>query len=239
MKPFDTWLGDFIEKHFELYQPFRLVDSRSVVGDVQYNHEARPHRYAWDTLGLMLGHEPNLRHDQYLHFPSWIAYMIDPLRTTEREIAETLSRYRIANGREGVCSLTCHKGHDDVRGRFIRNCPGIENGGLYRNTIGGPVATKAEFIQRYKYHVCIENDTSLSGYVTEKLPHAIQAGCVPIYTTSNFSDFEEAVFNRAAIIEPSEFEYQDVRAPYFRPEAAGVIAGRIAELKEKLCQIIQ
>lgn len=213
--------------------------SRSIAGDVQYNHEARPHRYAWDTIGLMLGHEPYLPHDQYLHFPSWIAYLVDPRKTSAEEIEKTLNQYKIASGRTGICSVTTHGGHDDIRGRFIRNCSGITNGGFYYNTVGGPVACKSQFIQRYKYHVCIENDTSLSGYVTEKLPHAIQVGCIPIYDTANFSEFEDAIFNRAAIIEPGRFDHQDVRAAYFLDSASRVIAGRIAELKDKLRNIIR
>lgn len=238
MRPFDTWLRDYILANFEVRRPFRLVDSRSVAGDVQYNHEARPHRYSWDTLGLILGHEPDLDHPQYLHFPSWIAYLVDPRKTQVQQIAEQLSLYQKAQNREGICSVTSHKGHDDVRGRFIRSCSGIENGGSYFNNTGGPVPSKTNFLRNYKYHVCIENDTRKIGYVTEKLPHAIQAGCVPIYAISNFSAFEEIVFNRAAIIDPAEFDWQENETPYFRKGAASVVAVRIAELKDKLCQIL-
>jgi len=45
------------------------------------------------------------------------------------------------------------------------------------------VRSKLDFLRRYKFTVCFENATTRGneGYVTEKLPHAMLAGCIPLY----------------------------------------------------------
>jgi hypothetical protein len=39
---------------------------------------------------------------------------------------------------------------------------------------------KIELLSRYKYTICYEN-MNIEGYCSEKLPDAIQAGCIPIH----------------------------------------------------------
>nr|MCR4587875.1 hypothetical protein [Lachnospiraceae bacterium] len=56
----------------------------------------------------------------------------------------------------------------------------VDSGGRYRNNVGGPCADKRAFQSAYKFSIAFEN-SSHSGYVTEKLIDAYAAGTIPIY----------------------------------------------------------
>ena len=56
----------------------------------------------------------------------------------------------------------------------------ISSGGRWNNNIGGPVEDKIQFLKTGKFTLVFEN-TSGSGYVTEKMMHALIAGTIPIY----------------------------------------------------------
>lgn len=56
----------------------------------------------------------------------------------------------------------------------------VNSGGRYRNNIGEAVKSKLEFQKKHKFVIAFEN-TSTSGYTTEKIVHAFAAGAVPIY----------------------------------------------------------
>jgi len=63
----------------------------------------------------------------------------------------------------------------DAPGRSMNNMPGIDplpGQDLWKN--------KVEFLRAYKFVIAFEN-SSTPGYNTEKLSHAIEADCVPIY----------------------------------------------------------
>lgn len=56
----------------------------------------------------------------------------------------------------------------------------VNSGGRWLNNVGGPVADKLEFELKHKFSICCEN-SSHSGYTTEKLVEAFAAQTVPIY----------------------------------------------------------
>ena len=56
----------------------------------------------------------------------------------------------------------------------------VNSGGRYRNNIGEAVKSKLEFQKKHKFVIAFEN-TSSSGYTTEKIVHAFAAGAIPIY----------------------------------------------------------
>lgn len=56
----------------------------------------------------------------------------------------------------------------------------VSSGGRYKNNVGGPVADKLEFQKKHKFVIAFEN-TSTSGYTTEKIIGAFAAGAIPIY----------------------------------------------------------
>lgn len=45
----------------------------------------------------------------------------------------------------------------------------------------GPVKSKKETFQKYKFSICYENSGGFNGYITEKIFDSLFAGCVPIY----------------------------------------------------------
>ncbi|OAV71734.1 Glycosyltransferase family 10 (fucosyltransferase) [Bacteroidales bacterium Barb6] len=56
----------------------------------------------------------------------------------------------------------------------------IGSGGNYLNNIGGRVSDKMAFIKEYKFSIAFEN-SSLSGYTTEKIVEAMAANSLPVY----------------------------------------------------------
>ena len=64
----------------------------------------------------------------------------------------------------------------------LRDRINLASGGRYENNAGhiGSLEEKLEFLAKFKLHFCYENK-ELDGYTTEKLVHAMHAGCIPIY----------------------------------------------------------
>lgn len=56
----------------------------------------------------------------------------------------------------------------------------VDSGGRYLNNIGGHIVDKSSWQQDYKFSLCFEN-SSTSGYLTEKLIQAYAAKTIPIY----------------------------------------------------------
>lgn len=56
----------------------------------------------------------------------------------------------------------------------------VNSAGRYRNNIGGLIDSKLDFQKKHKFVIAFEN-TSTSGYTTEKIVHAFSAGAIPIY----------------------------------------------------------
>jgi hypothetical protein len=73
----------------------------------------------------------------------------------------------------------------DAPGRAMNNCPPIEPipEGAVRNAhffSGSWIEDKIAYQQNYKFAIAFENATN-PGYTTEKIHHAMEAGCIPIY----------------------------------------------------------
>lgn len=86
----------------------------------------------------------------------------------------------------------------------------IDSGGRWMNNIGGPVTNKLEFDRQHKFSICCEN-SSHSGYTTEKLPQALAAQLVPIY----WGDPDVSkVYNPRAFIDISNFKSLDEAVQY-------------------------
>lgn len=71
---------------------------------------------------------------------------------------------------------------------FLNAYKKVDSGGGYLNNLGYRIGdryknfkkSKLEWLKEYKFNICFENSSS-SGYLTEKLFHAFEAGCIPIY----------------------------------------------------------
>ena len=66
-------------------------------------------------------------------------------------------------------------------------------------SLGNSIRGKVDFMRQYKFALCTENSMSVEGrgYNTEKLPHALESGAVPIYWGDTFID---PVFNQKRYI---------------------------------------
>lgn len=71
----------------------------------------------------------------------------------------------------------------------------VDSGGRFHNNIGGPVEDKHEFQKDYKFSIAFEN-SSTSGYTTEKILQAFSACTIPIYwgNPKVAEDFNEKSF---------------------------------------------
>lgn len=90
----------------------------------------------------------------------------------------------------------------------IDNYKKVDNGGRYRNNVGGPVADKFEFIKDYKFVLAIENSMQ-HGYTTEKILEAFSAGGVPVYWGS--PDIKKE-FNPDSFIYAGDFDSYEALA---------------------------
>lgn len=145
--------------------------------------------------------------DRYLRFPLYIFYHgILKRQETRLEISrnEALDR--------DFCSIVVSASRNSHPMRMnlfdkLNEYKQVASGGKWRNTVGGPVADKIEFIKNYKFNLAIEN-IKVDGYTTEKICEPFVANTVPIYwgngkvaedfdggyiNISDFSSLDEAV----------------------------------------------
>ncbi|MEM9526630.1 MAG: glycosyltransferase family 10, partial [Bacteroidota bacterium] len=130
--------------------------------------------------------------------------------------------------------------------------------GKFRNNARQiPIANnqkKLSFLSDFRFNICPEN-TNQPGYVTEKLFHAVAAGCIPIYWGSNNAP-EPQVFNQRAILfyddqHPASFSSRlaelhaspetlttFAQQPRFTPQAATEIYGYYQKLERALTQVL-
>jgi len=127
-------------------------------------------------------HEEDVRHPRYMRFARWgddtrliqrDGNWADVLKSKTRFCAFVYSN-RVSYREAFFRALSRYK-PIDAPGRVLNNMPGID-------PVPGRIDWKAkiEFLRAYKFVIAFENG-SRSGYNTEKLTHAIEADCVPIY----------------------------------------------------------
>lgn len=63
---------------------------------------------------------------------------------------------------------------------FLGRYKKVDSAGKYLNNVGGPVRDKHRFQMRYRFSIAFEN-SSMSGYTTEKIVQASAARTIPIY----------------------------------------------------------
>lgn len=151
--------------------------------------------------------------ERYLRFPLWILEMFPPQSSANQifNICNALSHQKLENTRNRFCAMVAGGGASllsehlllrksmvdslsiiskvDCAGRFLRNTDDLQT--LFNDD-------KAEFLKCYKFFICPEN-TSVEGYVTEKVFHSIGSGCIPIYRGS-LNNPEPDVLNHDAIL---------------------------------------
>jgi len=102
---------------------------------------------------------------------------------------------QILASKTGFCSFVVSNANCEIRNRFyekLSRYKKIDSGGRYLNNVGGRVADKQAFINKYKFNIAFENFSSY-GYTTEKIADAMRAKSIPIYwghqgITEEFND---------------------------------------------------
>jgi hypothetical protein len=120
--------------------------------------------------------------DRYIRLPNFITYGIQPMYECMKNKV-TLPKNKFCN------FIYSNSNADPKRDEFyhlLSKYKHIDSAGKHLNNISIPstgkgwASDKIPFMKKYKFSVAFEN-SSLSGYTTEKIIHAFMAGTIPIY----------------------------------------------------------
>jgi alpha(1,3/1,4) fucosyltransferase len=127
-------------------------------------------------------HEEHVGHPRYMRFARWgdDAHLIARDKDWSRILRDKIRfcAFVYANEvpyREAFFRALSEYKKIDAPGRSMNNMPSIDPAPGQRSW-----SAKVEFLRQHKFVIAFEN-ASWPGYNTEKLTHAIEADCVPIY----------------------------------------------------------
>jgi len=157
------------------------------------------------AIDLALGFE-YFDDPRYMRFPLWLMYMFEP-ESNEDSLIKRCSELRFPQGgrHHKFASLISRVDILGIRTEMYKSMVSIDSvdcaGALMHNCDDlWEVFSddKKRFISEYKFNVCPEN-SNCSGYVTEKVFQAIDAGCIPVYWGS-YNHPEPEVVNPEAVV---------------------------------------
>jgi hypothetical protein len=122
--------------------------------------------------------------DRYFRYPTW-ATMIDVYGSDlwEQMMNRKIDKEKLLNRKFCNFVYSNKKAADPIRELFFKELSKykkVDSGGSFLNNIGGPVSNKMQFIKDYKFTIAFEN-SSLSGYTTEKIIQPMAACSIPVY----------------------------------------------------------
>lgn len=127
--------------------------------------------------------------DRYIRYP---LYLVDDFNAYEGDdYKNDLDRAQVKHKmlsevekKDEFCSFIVSNGNAaECRQKMfeaLSHYKKVNSGGRYMNNIGSPVKDKLMFQLKHKFVIAFEN-SSTSGYTTEKIVHAFSAVAVPIY----------------------------------------------------------
>ncbi|MDR0602903.1 MAG: glycosyltransferase [Bacteroidales bacterium] len=140
--------------------------------------------------------------DRYLRFPSYLVNGFSKLnkekKSIDKSFADKIDYEKVRGGggkfltNRKFCNVIWSKHNskiDPFRIKFfdlLNKYKTIDCGGTWNNNIGRQIGSptewnsKIQFMQEYKFSFALEN-SSLSGYTTEKIVHAMLANSIPLY----------------------------------------------------------
>ncbi len=121
--------------------------------------------------------------DRYLRFPLYMMYTGSLDMSERRKDVIDIDSSDAFLQRKFCNFLVSNGTATEFRTQFFHRLSkykSIESGGGYLNNIGGKVSDKSTWQREFKFSLCFEN-SSTSGYLTEKLIQAYAAMTVPIY----------------------------------------------------------
>ncbi|HOY32863.1 MAG TPA: glycosyltransferase family 10 [Bacteroidales bacterium] len=131
--------------------------------------------------------------DRYLRLP------LSVIRGSYKNIADKKIDREKALNRKFCNFVYSNQGNaHPIRNKFFNELSKykkVDSGGKAFNNIGGAVADKFAFIAEYKFTIAIEN-SSVNGYVTEKIVEPMSVNSVPVYWGSKSigADFNTDAF---------------------------------------------
>lgn len=194
-----------------------------------------------------IGFSPITFDDRYIRYPLYLLYegydklkykAIDPLLSKRKFCNFVYSNSRFST---------------PLREQFFHQLSKykkIDSGGRLLNNVGGPVKNKLDFIKNYKFTIAFEN-SSLSGYTTEKLMEPMTVNSLPIYWGNpnvkadfnldsfiylpNFSSFDEAIEEIIRLDKDDDAYLQKLSEPWQTDDQSSKEWGK--ELTSFLCHI--
>lgn len=166
--------------------------------------------YADHLLGkvdLALGFA-NLPTPGYLRFPLWLLDLFPPeadlagIQHRLDEMAE--ARNNLTKRPHFACFIARHdnNGLRKALSDVAEQVAPVDYAGIWRHntsfTLAPGYTHKLNLLKSYRFHLCPENSNA-SGYVTEKIWHALAAGCIPVYWGSD-NQPEPGIINPEAIL---------------------------------------
>ena len=138
--------------------------------------------------------------------------------------------------KEGFCSFVYNNYlADNARGDFFKKLSAykqVDSGGNYLNTTGTELTSKLDFDRKRKFAIAFEN-SSRSGYTTEKILTAFAADAIPIYygdpriaevfnperfiNCADYPDFDAVVARVKEIDENDELYLEIMNRPILMP----------------------
>lgn len=123
--------------------------------------------------------------DRYMRLPIYYGTVPQQKKTPLVDEKHILpSDFTIAKNKPKFCSFVVSNGNGSPLRQqmfeLLSKYKKVDSGGRFLNNIGGACEDKLEFTKPYKFAICFEN-SSMSGYTTEKITEAFAARQVPIY----------------------------------------------------------
>ncbi|MGX2982281.1 glycosyltransferase family 10 domain-containing protein [Helicobacter sp. 23-1045] len=119
--------------------------------------------------------------ERYLRYPLYLFYGGDYLRARDKHLG--ISNEILRQKRRFCNFIVSNGGANPLRREFYEILSAykrVDSAGRFLNNVGGAVADKFAFQSECKFSLCFEN-SSTSGYTTEKLIQAVAARTIPIY----------------------------------------------------------
>lgn len=118
--------------------------------------------------------------DRYRRIPLYYFYDLDYERAINKHL---ISEEEILK-KDRFCNFIYSNGNAEApREEFFKllsKYKRVDSAGRFMNNVGEPIEDKFEFQRNYKFSIAFENSSS-SGYTTEKILQAFAAGTIPIY----------------------------------------------------------
>ena len=145
-----------------------------------------------DTFDLIVGFKPTNLAEKIIRFPLWLIYYpyysyqennniltyIENQHTLNKNVktkfACLVARHDFGGQRSIIYNTLLNYGNIDCPSNFNNNCPHI----------GPNLDDKKQFMKQYQFNICPEN-SKYPSYHTEKIFHALEAGCIPLYWAIN------------------------------------------------------